>query len=155
MQGRITKVLNMKPPEILAMIEEAAGTMMYESKKQQAQKTIEKKDSKLREITDVIKYWYWNFPFHEELVDIRAKWLVSDIEWRDHAHFNQAQGGTKYVFGISKDPTRIGAFDQVVHRLQICHGWRDLDEIQRRSGSGQPGHGETQERDSRWKIKLS
>jgi structural maintenance of chromosome 2 len=26
MQGRITKVLNMKPPEILAMIEEAAGT---------------------------------------------------------------------------------------------------------------------------------
>ncbi len=35
------------------MIEEAAGTMMYESKKQQAQKTIEKKDSKLREINDV------------------------------------------------------------------------------------------------------
>jgi structural maintenance of chromosome 2 len=26
MQGMITKVLNMKPPEILAMIEEAAGT---------------------------------------------------------------------------------------------------------------------------------
>ena len=39
--------------QILAMIEEAAGTMMYESKKQQAQKTIEKKDSKLREINDV------------------------------------------------------------------------------------------------------
>ena len=35
MQGRITKVLNMKPPEILAMIEEAAGTRMYEAKKQQ------------------------------------------------------------------------------------------------------------------------
>ena len=27
-QGRITKVLNMKPPEILGMIEEAAGTRM-------------------------------------------------------------------------------------------------------------------------------
>ena len=39
--------------QILAMIEEAAGTMMYESKKQQAQKTIMKKDSKLREINDV------------------------------------------------------------------------------------------------------
>merc|ERR1712048_126235 len=38
MQGRITKVINMKPPEVLSMIEEAAGTMMYESKKQQAQK---------------------------------------------------------------------------------------------------------------------
>jgi structural maintenance of chromosome 2 len=39
--------------QILAMIEEAAGTMMYESKKQQAQKTIAKKDSKLKEINDV------------------------------------------------------------------------------------------------------
>ena len=54
MQGRITKVLNMKPPEILSMIEEAAGTMMYESKKQQAQKTIEKKDQKLKEINDIL-----------------------------------------------------------------------------------------------------
>ncbi|CAL4215524.1 unnamed protein product, partial [Meganyctiphanes norvegica] len=53
MQGRITKVLNMKPPEILAMIEEAAGTRMYESKKQTAQKTIEKKDAKLKEINDI------------------------------------------------------------------------------------------------------
>lgn len=32
MQGRITKVMNMKPPEILSMIEEAAGTRMYEYK---------------------------------------------------------------------------------------------------------------------------
>ncbi len=53
MQGRITKVLNMKPPEILSMIEEAVGTMMYETKKQACQKTIEKKDNKLREINTV------------------------------------------------------------------------------------------------------
>jgi len=54
MQGRITKVLNMKPPEILAMLEEAAGTRMYESKKQQAEKTIEKKDAKLKEINSIL-----------------------------------------------------------------------------------------------------
>jgi hypothetical protein len=36
MQGRITKVLNMKPQEILGLIEEAAGTRMFELKKQQA-----------------------------------------------------------------------------------------------------------------------
>lgn len=53
MQGRITKVLNMKPPEILSMIEEAAGTRMYETKKQAAQKTIEKKDAKLQELNAV------------------------------------------------------------------------------------------------------
>ena len=32
------------------MIEEAAGTRMYESKKMSAQKTIGKKDAKLKEI---------------------------------------------------------------------------------------------------------
>jgi structural maintenance of chromosome 2 len=53
MQGKITKVLNMKPYDILAMIEEAAGTKMYEVKKETAQKTIEKKDAKLRELKSV------------------------------------------------------------------------------------------------------
>ncbi|XP_044728954.1 structural maintenance of chromosomes protein 2 [Chrysoperla carnea] len=55
MQGRITKVLNMKPPEILAMIEEAAGTHMYEVKKQEAERIIEKKDMKLANIVDVLE----------------------------------------------------------------------------------------------------
>jgi structural maintenance of chromosome 2 len=54
MQGRITKVLNMKPVEILSMIEEAAGTRMYESKRTAAQRTIEKKDTKLKEIDTVL-----------------------------------------------------------------------------------------------------
>eukprot|EP00794_Sanderia_malayensis_P008232 gene8232-9114_t len=54
MQGRITKVLNMKPMEILSMIEEAAGTRMYESKKQTAFKTMEKKQSKLSEIDKIL-----------------------------------------------------------------------------------------------------
>ena len=53
MQGRITKVLNMKPIETLGMIEEAAGTRMFEMKKQQAIKTIEKKEAKRAEIQQV------------------------------------------------------------------------------------------------------
>lgn len=39
--------------QILSMIEEAAGTRMYESKKQNAQRTITKKDAKLNEIDTV------------------------------------------------------------------------------------------------------
>ena len=39
--------------QILAMIEEAAGTKMYEVKKETAQKTIEKKDAKLKELKSV------------------------------------------------------------------------------------------------------
>lgn len=44
----------MKPPEILSMIEEAAGTRMFETKKQAALKTIEKKQQKVDEITRVM-----------------------------------------------------------------------------------------------------
>lgn len=39
------------------MIEEAAGTRLYESKKENAQKTIEKKDAKLKEIDTVFSHF--------------------------------------------------------------------------------------------------
>lgn len=45
----------MKPQEILGMIEEAAGTRMYETKKQSAILTIEKKQSKVDEINRILK----------------------------------------------------------------------------------------------------
>ena len=69
MQGRITKVLNMKPIEvstfllcfsykncksqILGMIEEAAGTKLYEQRKDEAIRTIKNKDIMLNEINEV------------------------------------------------------------------------------------------------------
>lgn len=49
MQGKITKVLNMKPAEILSLIEEAAGTKMFEDRKDKAERTMVKKDAKLQE----------------------------------------------------------------------------------------------------------
>lgn len=55
MQGRITKVINMKPPEVLSMIEEAAGTKMYENKKDAALRTIEKKERKVEEINSLLE----------------------------------------------------------------------------------------------------
>ncbi|WFD43079.1 Structural maintenance of chromosomes protein 2 [Malassezia psittaci] len=55
MQGKITKVLNMKPAEILSMIEEAAGTRMFEERKERAVRTIAKKDQKVREITNLLQ----------------------------------------------------------------------------------------------------
>ena len=54
MQGRITKVLNMKPVEILAMLEEAAGTRMFEERKEKAFKTMAKKDQKVQEINTLL-----------------------------------------------------------------------------------------------------
>ena len=55
MQGRITKVLNMKAVEILAMIEEAAGTRMFEDRKDKAFKTMGKKELKVQEITELLR----------------------------------------------------------------------------------------------------
>ena len=55
MQGRITKVLNMKAVEILAMIEEAAGTRMFEDRRDKAIKTMGKKEMKLQEITELLR----------------------------------------------------------------------------------------------------
>ncbi|MCO5549019.1 hypothetical protein L7F22_002485 [Adiantum nelumboides] len=55
MQGKITKVLNMKPQEILSMIEEAAGTRMFEDRKEKAIKTMGKKDQKVKEISSLLE----------------------------------------------------------------------------------------------------
>jgi len=50
MQGKVTQVAKMKPKELLSLLEEAAGTSLYEGKKKAAEVTIEKKDHKLEEI---------------------------------------------------------------------------------------------------------
>ena len=55
MQGRVTKVINMKPVEILGLIEEAAGTSLYQHKREQALNHIKKKDMKLAEIDNILK----------------------------------------------------------------------------------------------------
>jgi len=44
----------MKPPEILSMIEEAAGTRMFQSKKEASLKTIAKKQLKVDEINKIL-----------------------------------------------------------------------------------------------------
>lgn len=55
MQGRITKVLNMKSTEILALIEEAAGTRMFEERREKAIKTMAKKEKKVEEILGLLQ----------------------------------------------------------------------------------------------------
>lgn len=54
MQGRIGKVLNMTPKEILAMVEEAVGVRIYECRKTTCLRLIEKKDIKMKEISAVL-----------------------------------------------------------------------------------------------------
>ena len=55
MQGRIVKMMNMKPLEVLGLIEEAGGTRMFERKKESSLKIIQKKERKVEEINKIIK----------------------------------------------------------------------------------------------------
>ncbi|NXP34119.1 SMC2 protein, partial [Leiothrix lutea] len=87
MQGQITKVLNMKPPEILAMIEEAAGTRMYECKKVAVQKTIEKKEFKLKSIQTVLNEEI--NPTLQKLKEERASYLEYQKLVREIEHLSR------------------------------------------------------------------
>ena len=44
----------MRPQEILGMVEEAAGTRMFEERKDKAKKTMGKKDKRVQEIKDIL-----------------------------------------------------------------------------------------------------
>ncbi|SMQ50297.1 unnamed protein product [Zymoseptoria tritici ST99CH_3D1] len=55
MQGKITKVLNMKSAEILGMVEEAAGTRMFEDRREKALRTMNKKQAKVDELEALLK----------------------------------------------------------------------------------------------------
>jgi structural maintenance of chromosome 2 len=79
MQGKINKVINMKPPEILAMIEEAAGTRMFEMKKQSALKTISKKEKKVEEIEKV-------FIWLDSIIELINLLILLDSTRRNHTH---------------------------------------------------------------------
>ncbi|XP_030644090.1 structural maintenance of chromosomes protein 2 [Chanos chanos] len=95
MQGRITKVLNMKPPEILAMIEEAAGTRMYECKKISAQKTIEKKEAKLKEIQTILEEEI--SPAMEKLKEERSSYLEYQKLMREIEHLSRLYVAYQFV----------------------------------------------------------
>ncbi|KAG5266679.1 hypothetical protein AALO_G00234900 [Alosa alosa] len=95
MQGRITKVLNMKPPEILAMIEEAAGTRMYECKKISAQKTIEKKEAKLKEIQTILDEEIT--PAMQKLKEERSSYLEYQKLMREIEHLSRLYVAYQFV----------------------------------------------------------
>ncbi|NWY71528.1 SMC2 protein, partial [Erithacus rubecula] len=108
MQGQITKVLNMKPPEILAMIEEAAGTRMYECKKITVQKTIEKKESKLKSIQMVLNEEI--SPTLEKLRQDRASYLEYQKLVREIEHLTRFCIAYQFVLA---EETKVSSTDML------------------------------------------
>ncbi|XP_023608995.1 structural maintenance of chromosomes protein 2 [Myotis lucifugus] len=101
--GRITKVLNMKPPEILSMIEEAAGTRMYEYKKIAAQKTIEK----LKEIKTILEEEIT--PTIQKLKEERSSYLEYQKVMREIEHLSRLY--IAYQFLLAEDTKERSAED--------------------------------------------
>ncbi|XP_037081717.1 structural maintenance of chromosomes protein 2-like, partial [Pollicipes pollicipes] len=143
MQGRITKVLNMKPPEILSMIEEAAGTRLYESKKQVAQKTIEK-NAKLKEINDILDEEI--NPTMNKLKEERSTYLEYQKVEREYEHLSKFCIAFKFV--TTQESCKKAVSDeqdvQALHRSgcggQIEQGQHDIGRYEEDIGAvSEPG----------------
>lgn len=109
MQGRITKVLNMKPVEILAMIEEAAGTRMFEDRRDKAFKTMAKKEMKVQEITELLKD------------EIEPKLEKLRMEKRAFLDFQQTQNDLERLTRV------VVAHDYVKNQDKLRQSANDLD----------------------------
>jgi structural maintenance of chromosome 2 len=109
MQGRITKVLNMKPVEILAMIEEAAGTRMFEDRRDKAFKTMAKKEMKVQEITELLKD------------EIEPKLEKLRTEKRAFLDFQQTQNDLERLTRV------VVAHDYVRNQEKLKQSANDLD----------------------------
>ena len=145
----------MKPPEILAMIEEAAGTRMYEAKKQQALKTIEKKEEKIKEINDILSEEVT--PTLNKLREERTQYLQYQKSERELEHlnrqyvayrflsleqsnsqikneFNELQNEKKnHCAAIEKFKDEIHELDKEIHTLQHQRnqeGGKELEQLE-------------------------
>ncbi|KAL4152597.1 hypothetical protein PRNP1_009525 [Phytophthora ramorum] len=137
MQGRITKVLNMKPPEVLGMIEEAAGTRMYENKKIAALKTMMKKEKKVDEINNILAD-----EITPTLEKLRAekthylKWAANNTEMERLQRFCVAHDYQKAHSALDNTAQHVDKMQQaqraaVEQEAQICHEMEQVeDEIE-------------------------
>lgn len=53
-QGKITKLIGLKPTDLIGMLEETAGTALYNDKRQDSQKILLKKGDKLIEMSGLL-----------------------------------------------------------------------------------------------------
>ena len=119
MQGRVTKVLNMKPPEILAMIEEASGTRMYEAKREAALKTIEKKEEKFREIGSLLQEEI--LPKLNELKKEKASYLQFQQMGRDIEKLTRLEVAHQYHTANQKVTTNQEQIEKQKLAIESIH----------------------------------
>uniref|UniRef100_A0A8C3S6I5 Structural maintenance of chromosomes protein n=1 Tax=Chelydra serpentina TaxID=8475 RepID=A0A8C3S6I5_CHESE len=95
-------------PQILAMIEEAAGTRMYECKKIAAQKTIEKKEAKLKEIKTILEEEIT--PTLQKLKEERSSYLEYQKVMREIEHLSRLYVAYQFVLA---EETKVRSADEL------------------------------------------
>lgn len=105
----------MKPVEILAMIEEAAGTRMFEDRKEKANKTMAKKEMKVQEITGLLRE------------EIEPKLDKLRTEKRAFLDFQQTQSDLERLTRL------VVAHDYVRNKEKLKHSAEDLETKKRRA----------------------
>ncbi|KAG0690112.1 Structural maintenance of chromosomes protein 2 [Pichia californica] len=109
MQGKITKMLNMKPIQVLNLIEEASGTKSYEAQRDASQKIIEKKDLKLDSIRTTL-----SDQVEPKLAELQKQTEVV-VEYRNKANEKDqyTQIFESYRYQLNKE-----TFDEINNPLQ-------------------------------------
>ena len=105
----------MKPAEILSMIEEAAGTRMFEDRREKAFKTMAKKELKVQEITSLL----------QEEIDPKLEKLRQ--EKRAFLDFQQAQSDLERMTKL------VVAYDYVKNKERLRQAAEELEQKEKRT----------------------
>ncbi len=105
----------MKPVEILAMIEEAAGTRMFEDRKDKASKTMTKKEMKVQELAELLKE------------EIEPKLEKLRTEKRAFLDFQQTQSDLERLTRL------VVAHDYLKNKEKLKQSASDLDTKKRKA----------------------
>lgn len=114
MQGRITKVLNMKKEEILGMVEEAAGTRMFEDRRDKAFRTMAKKEMKVQELQELLR----------DEIDPKLEKLRQ--EKRAFLDFQQTQNDLEHLTRL------VVAYDYLKSMEKLRNSEKDLNDKKQR-----------------------
>ncbi|GAB0093795.1 Structural maintenance of chromosomes protein [Sergentomyia squamirostris] len=118
MQGRITKVLNMKPHEILSLVEEASGTNVWQVKRDQSVKLMEKKDAKLKELDDVIQEEVQ--PKLDKLREEKSKYLEYQKVCREIEFLSRIFYSHQYLLVLKVSDGNKIKLDAVTAAIEQC-----------------------------------
>lgn len=109
LQGRITTILSMKPMELLGLIEECAGTTIYDNNRSEAVKIFSAKESKLQEVSDTLS------------LDIFPRLQKLDSERQAAVELGRLESAMK-TMGLLADAHKLHAM--AVQFLSICQAKR-------------------------------